>query len=101
MGYFSNGTEGEMFEARWCERCVHQDESEDSIGCPVWWLHLMWNQEWEGIIEFINQAIRRREYEVRNENHNAARVKQEALDMFIPLEGIYNGECRMFHEEAL
>lgn len=26
MGYFSNGTEGMDYYARWCERCVHDRE---------------------------------------------------------------------------
>lgn len=46
MGYFSNGTEGEMFEEAWCSRCVHSDISGDrEIGvdppCPVWGAHLL------------------------------------------------------------
>lgn len=39
MGYFSNGTEGSLFEARYCARCVHSD------CCPIWPLHLAWNYE--------------------------------------------------------
>ena len=23
MGYFSNGTEGELYQERWCSRCLH------------------------------------------------------------------------------
>jgi hypothetical protein len=26
MGYFSNGTEADAFEARYCSRCVHGGE---------------------------------------------------------------------------
>ena len=25
MGYFSNGTEGDMYEAQYCDKCQHQD----------------------------------------------------------------------------
>lgn len=44
MGYFSNGTEHEMFEDAWCSRCVHSDISGDrEIGvdppCPVMMAH--------------------------------------------------------------
>lgn len=46
MGYFSNGTEGAMFEEAWCSRCVHSDISGDrEIGvdppCPVWMAHTL------------------------------------------------------------
>lgn len=42
MGYFSNGTEGEMYEDRWCSRCIHRD---DQRGCPIWMLHHLHNYE--------------------------------------------------------
>ena len=38
MAYFSNGTEGDMYEEQWCKRCVHQN---DDYGCPIWMLHLV------------------------------------------------------------
>lgn len=38
MGHFSNGTEGEMYQARYCFRCVHWT---DDAGCPVWFVHEM------------------------------------------------------------
>lgn len=37
MGYFSNGSEGEAYEARWCNRCQHQDD------CDIWMQHLIFN----------------------------------------------------------
>lgn len=39
MGYFSNGTEGEAYEARFCAHCVNQD------GCWIWLQHLLHNYE--------------------------------------------------------
>ncbi len=53
MGYFSNGTEGEMFEDAWCSRCVHSDidrpgkeyGDKDNPPCPVWMAHLLWSYE--------------------------------------------------------
>lgn len=39
MGYFSNGTEGEMYQERWCSRCLHHK------GCAVWLLHLLHNYD--------------------------------------------------------
>jgi len=36
MAYFSNGTEGDMYQERWCHRCAHWS---DEAGCPVWFLH--------------------------------------------------------------
>lgn len=40
MGYFSNGTEGELYRERWCERCVHDGNHDDDPFCPIWNLHL-------------------------------------------------------------
>ena len=39
MGYFSNGTEGEMYEERYCANCAHQD------GCTVWLAHMVHNYD--------------------------------------------------------
>jgi hypothetical protein len=46
VGYFANGTEGEMFEQQWCSRCVHSDwrpgkefGDADNPPCPVWLAH--------------------------------------------------------------
>lgn len=39
MGYFSNGTEGESYEERYCERCKHYD------GCTVWLAHMIHNYD--------------------------------------------------------
>lgn len=39
MGHFSNGTEGDMYQEKYCERCIHNAAS----GCPVWTMHLIHN----------------------------------------------------------
>jgi hypothetical protein len=47
MGYFSNGTEGAMWEKENCENgCVHniQDPSRGG-GCPVLLAHLLFNYD--------------------------------------------------------
>lgn len=41
MAYFSNGTEGDMYQERYCSRCSH-GQSDD---CAVWDAHLMYNGE--------------------------------------------------------
>ena len=69
MGYFANGTEGEMYEASYCDRCLHSENND----CPIMALHLDWNYE-------------------QNKDANKKRI----LDMFIPREGIYNGACTLF-----
>lgn len=68
MGYFSNGTEGDMYEAKWCDHCIHQDDP-----CAVWEAHLL------------------RNYEECNK-------KDSILHLLIPREGVHNGQCRMFKE---
>lgn len=41
MAYFSNGTEGEMYQEQYCSRCWH-DRNQD---CPIWLLHLNHNYD--------------------------------------------------------
>lgn len=78
MGYFSNGTEGDMFEARYCNRCVHED---DEKGCPVMLAHVLYS------------------YELCNEKEHPGKVM---LDMLIPRERepgyCGNAQCAMFYE---
>jgi hypothetical protein len=42
MGYFSNGTEGMLYEERYCSRCIHADPEH---ACPIWMLHGLHNYE--------------------------------------------------------
>ena len=42
MGYFSNGTDGDLYQSRFCDHCVHNNEE---FGCPCWEAHQMWNYE--------------------------------------------------------
>lgn len=90
MGYFSNGTEGRMFEEAWCSRCVHSDISGDrepgvDPACPVWMAHLLFA------------------YDLCNEKEHPGKI---ILDMLIPDErpiapdGLIAGPpigCKMFH----
>ena len=41
MAYFSNGTEGRAYMARFCVHCVHDEPG----GCPIIGLHLLHNYE--------------------------------------------------------
>jgi hypothetical protein len=36
MGYFSNGTEGEMYYETYCANCIHNGDEENDPYCPVW-----------------------------------------------------------------
>lgn len=74
MGYFSNGTEFDYFESKYCSRCVHQS---DERSCPVADAHFLFS------------------YELCNEEKHPGKVM---LDMLIPVEGIGNGQCTMFVE---
>lgn len=37
MGYFANGCEGEAYEEKYCQKCIHY------IGCTVYYAHLEHN----------------------------------------------------------
>jgi hypothetical protein len=74
MAYFSNGSSGDRYMENWCERCRNfkRREDEDTEGCPIWDLHLMYNY---------------------NENELHAKMR----DHFIPMDKKYNPQqCRMF-----
>jgi hypothetical protein len=72
MGYFANGTEGDMFEASQCAKCVHDN---DETGCPVMLAHVLYS------------------YVLCNEKEHPGKV---ILDMLIPRKGAYNEDCAMF-----
>ena len=66
MAYFSNGTEGELYQERYCLRCVHGQDG----ACPVWDAHLLF----AGCEEQV----------------------QDVLDTLIPNAYGWPGECLMF-----
>lgn len=67
MGYFSNGTEGMLYEEEYCVKCIHFDDG----SCPVLSAHSLYNYK-----------------ECNN--------PESILHMLIPREGVYNGKCLMF-----
>ena len=73
MGYFSNGTEGDYYEAEYCATCQHQKP--DDGGCMVWLAHLMHNYECLG----------------------KGDAGEQILDLLIPRakDGLSNDKCRM------
>lgn len=76
MAYFSNGTEGEMYEAEYCNNCVHQKP--DDGGCPVLLLHLLYNYD-------------------QCDKTDVGERTESVLDILIPREGVQNCKCNMFH----
>jgi hypothetical protein len=74
MGYFSNGTDGEMYYETFCANCVHNGD-EDGPYCPVWAAH--------------------KEYNYRDCND-----KNSILHILIPRKGVENEECTMFIRKA-
>ncbi len=74
MGYFSNGTEGMAYQARYCDRCIHGPNKQKEL-CPVWWAHL---------------------------EHNTAKENEVStvLDILIPQHenNLENKQCSMFLE---
>ena len=73
MGYFSNGTEGMAYEAKYCEHCLNYRGGM----CPILVLHSLWNYEALGV-------------------GSTPQAKQVALDIFIPRNSVENKRCTMF-----
>lgn len=76
MGYFSNGTENDMYVAEYCQNCKHGDWFHDDTGdvpmCAVMMAHLLYNYD-----------------ECNN--------KESILHILIPRDGKgYNEQCLMF-----
>jgi hypothetical protein len=73
MGYFSNGTEGQIYEEHYCNKCVNNADG----ACPVWGIHLLYNYQQQD-----NKAIK------------------GILDQFISRskDGLGNDKCNMFVE---
>ncbi len=73
MGYFSNGTEGEIYHDEYCSKCVHNKND----GCPVMGLHMLYS------------------YELCNEKNNHGKIM---LDELIPpsKDNCWNDQCTMF-----
>lgn len=73
MGYFSSGTEGDLYEARHCANCAHQGK--DGTGCAVMLAHVVHSYPECG-------------------KKSAA---EEILTLLIPrTKGGGNGRCKMF-----
>lgn len=68
MGYFSNGSEGDDYQRRYCDRCVHWQNDNP---CAVWGLHMV-------------------------RNYQDCNDKASALHVLIPRRGIENLQCAMF-----
>lgn len=75
MTYFSNGSEGDGYIERYCEKCLNYGEEEDPQ-CPILAVHLMFNYDQ---LEKGQEKLR------------------ECLSALIPTDDKgFGGECRMF-----
>ena len=82
MGYFSNGSEGEFFQAKYCERCVNSEHHNggEFVGCAIWDAHLL----------FVDCS------RTKGEPNDVAGV----LNMLIPEDDACNGQCKLFRAAA-
>jgi len=65
MGYFSNGTEGIIYQEQYCSRCLHNN---DKQACPVIFLHFLYNyDECNNPNSFLNELIPRSADKLDNE----------------------------------
>lgn len=77
MAYFSNGTEGLMYQEEYCFKCKNFRDLKDDrgYGCPIWDLHLLWG------------------YKLCNSRS----IGKKMLDILIPEEkGFMPKKCSMF-----
>lgn len=82
MGYFSNGTEGMVYEAQWCDRCEHQDGPDGQSGCAVWLAHLLYSYKLCNAEDNpLNVLIPRSEDRLSNEQCRMFLKKSPQLDL--------------------
>lgn len=73
MAYFSNGSEGREYQARYCDRC-HHDRNSD---CYIWALHLIHLGE-DDMAYVLDALIPRSADGIGNEECRAFRPTPEA-----------------------
>lgn len=67
MAYFSNGTEGMMYQERYCYNCKYWvgdiDNIGSDLGCPIWMLHELhvgekaWRPTLDALIPMVPKVI--------------------------------------------
>lgn len=73
MGYFSNATESDYYEAKYCNRCVNQGPPH-SLCCWIWLQHML-------------------------NSHKECNKPDSILHVLIPRDDVgYNKQCVMFRE---
>lgn len=79
MGYFSNGTEGEMYFDQWCANCVHDADGD----CPVWAAHLQHNyRDCNDPESILHMLIPRSEDKLGNEKCRLHVARAAVGDLF-------------------
>jgi len=75
MAYFANGTDGQLAEARNCDKCKHNLDMDDELStCPILFAHLLHNYT-----QCSNKAVK------------------EILEILWPMdEDGFAGQCSMF-----
>ncbi len=55
MAYFSNGTEGMLYNEEYCLKCINWDYNEETgESCPIWDAHLMFEgREVQDLLDFL------------------------------------------------
>lgn len=82
MGYFSNGTEGELYRERWCEHCRHDGNHDDDPFCEVWSLHLQFNYGQTGDAKTILTALIPRSADGLTNEQCGLFVQQHEMPLF-------------------
>jgi len=85
MAYFSNSSEGDVYEARYCQRCVHNN---DEDGCPVMMLHFVFNG--------TQVAAANRAYNKQEIGDDGSAVAYMMLSELIPEKDGFPTQCKMF-----
>lgn len=68
MGYFPNGTSGDIYYEMYCSKCVHEDTEREAAMCPIWLWHMVDNyKECNNEKSYLHKVIPRSKDDLDNE----------------------------------
>ena len=80
MGYFANSDSGMHYEAKYCRRCIHDN---DEVGCPIWNIHMMFNYQDSSDLEVVLEILIPRTED---------KLDNAQCTMFVPVERLKEGQ---------
>ncbi len=82
MAYFANGTDGMIYEEKYCDHCLHFGDEDGIEGCPILLIHDLYN------------------YDQCKPRSTVEKTIKEILELLIPTMDSYPDKCKMFIDDG-